>query len=617
MCGIAGIIGVNRSIAGIEMLLDRIRHRGPNGLYHESFGDFAFAHARLSIIDLSDRARQPMRDHSSGNLIIFNGEIYNYLELKSEIGNRYTFNSNSDTEVILAAYKVFGMAFISKLRGMFAFALYDAGLNQVLLVRDRLGIKPLYYRKEEGCFLFASEIKALINIGYSNESVNERKAYEFLADCQLDTDEQTMFNSVKQLPAAHYCWVNAQGVMTAPVSYWQFPEPGKKIFENKDQDDFLEVFNETIRIHLRSDVTLASFLSGGIDSSSICCFALRHLQQENLQVYSAVLPFQHPETALIADVLKTSDRLVPNEFLLDGKGFFDDVVSVIYHHDEPIMDGSMYAHYKLCELAQHNGVKVMLSGSGGDELFGGYSSHIHAHHSRLLTRGKWARYLQDLRQTSSQTSIPYKALLIKSIYDALPVSFRRSLKNNQLRKRLSHLTVKPFIPHYYHEHPDPYHENLLNNYKSWTAPPFLHYEDRNSMAHGVEVRVPYFDHQLIEYIMQFDSECLIQGRSKSLLRNSFRHHVPDPVLDQKNKYGFISPIDHTLKDDAVGREIFYDFLPDTPLLDRKASEKLARSFFQGQGDISVYWRMLSYIMWYQVFFRGWKGYTHELTEKNI
>ena len=606
MCGIAGIIGKDKINIPIETMLGRIKHRGPDGLFYWEEGNIAFGHARLSIIDLSTDANQPMIDPSTGNVIIFNGEIYNYLEIKKAIGSRYQFKTDSDTEVILAAYNVYGIEFFKELRGMFAFALLDKKTNKVLLARDRFGIKPLYYRIVNKAFIFASEIKAIINVNNIQEQINELKAYEFLGNCQMDTNDHTLFKDVQQLLPAHYVWVRHDGHMETPVEYWELPEPGGRHFDQKATEEFLNIFNETIRLHLRSDVPVGSFLSGGLDSSSVTCFALKNMQQSTLHTFSAVLPYFHPENVLIKDVIATSDRVTPHQFLLSGENFFDDIPDLIYHHDEPTMDGSMYAHYKLCQIAKQNNIKVLLSGSGGDELFGGYASHIHAYHAKLFSGLRFGKYLQNINKVNKSASISYSKLLIKSLYENIPISIRQMIKNKQIQKKIQHLTISPPFPHYYHRHKDPYFANLINNYKSWTAPPFLHYEDRNSMAFGIEARVPFFDHKLIEFILQFTPEDIIEGNSKSILRNSFKGIVPNVVLEQKGKYGFPSPIDHALKNNQEAKSFFYDHYKETPLLSANETAHLAKNFYNASGDVSIFWRTLSYIIWYQVYFNNWK-----------
>ncbi|MEO8413545.1 MAG: asparagine synthase (glutamine-hydrolyzing) [Ginsengibacter sp.] len=607
MCGIAGIIGNNQPGFSIEKMLERISYRGPNGLFYWKNKNGAFGHARLSIIDLSSDANQPMTDDTTGNTIIFNGEIYNYIEIKKAIGSRYEFKTNSDTEVILAAYKIYGQDFLTHLRGMFSFALFDNTTNKVLVVRDRFGIKPFYYRKINGTFLFASEIKALLKINNEPEEINENKAYDFIADCQLDCDDETMFGNIFQLLPAHCMWVSMDGSTSSPKEYWCFPEPGVKHFDASSGNEFVSIFNDTVRLHLRSDVPVGCFLSGGIDSSSVACFAAENMGESMLHTFSAVLPYFHPENVLIDDVLKKSNRFIPHKFLLDGDNYFDDIFSVIYHHDEPIMDGSMYAHYKLCSLARDHGIKVLLSGSGGDELFGGYASHIHAYHAKLLSQLRLVSWINAVKKVRKHSAIGYKALFSKSVYETLPVGVRRAFKHRQLQKRINHVSSSYALKHYYHTGDDAFSSNMINSYKSWTAPPFLHYEDRNCMAFGVEARVPFFDHELVEFVLQFRADDIVQGKSKSILRNSFRGRVPQEVLDQKGKYGFPSPIDHALRNDNYGKEIFFDLYKETPLLKQQETEKLARDFYEKSGDVSIFWRTFSYILWYHIFFKGLKN----------
>jgi len=610
MCGIAGIIGRFGSDLDIKQMLNRIKHRGPDGLFYWNNYNIAFGHARLSIIDLSTAANQPMVDPNNGNVVIFNGEIYNYIEIRKTLEPYYSFKTNSDTEVILAAYDHYGIKFLSHLRGMFSFALFNPAINKVLLARDRFGIKPLYYRKSyNGSLLFASEIKSLINFSNRSESINQLKAFEFISDAKLDTDHQTMFEGVVQLLPAHFMWVDASGNNSNPKRYWNFPEVGDRLFDNNAKDELIAMMDEDLKLHLRSDVAVGSFLSGGLDSSSITCFALRNMVQPELKTFSAILPYFHSENSFIKEVVNSSSAISKNDFHLTGEKFFDEIPQVIFHHDEPLLDGSMYTHYKLCSLAHQSGVKVLLSGSGGDEIFGGYESYIHARNARLLRSMNMYRYIKDLRNFKSQkSSNSYNNLFFKSVYECLPVNVRRKVKNLRLKSEYDFTTITTDVPHFYHASDDSYMENLLNNYRSWTAPPFLHYEDRNSMAFGVEIRVPFFDHKLIEFVLQFRPEDLVNGRSKTIIRDSFTGIVPDAVLQQKGKYGFPSPIDHHLCIDEEGRQIFFDLCKHTEFLDPKKTEQLGIDFYSGKANLVTYWRTLSYIMWYHIFFKNWNGF---------
>ena len=302
MCGIAGIVGYNKSGTTVHSMLEKIAHRGPDGLFYWNGENVAFGHARLSIIDLSQAANQPMIDPLTGNVIIFNGEIFNYIELKEQFKNDYQFKTNSDTEVILAAYQLYGVGMFSRLRGMFAFALYDAHLKKVMIARDRMGIKPLFYRKINQAFYFGSEMKSVTQFHGISDNLNELKVYEFLADARMDADEYSMFEGVMHLPPAHYMWINQNGEDSKPLSYWDFPQLGKRKFDENAKHEFIVQMDETIKMHLRSDVPVGAFLSGGLDSSSVVCFALKHLKQNQLNVFSAILPYYHPENSLIKEI---------------------------------------------------------------------------------------------------------------------------------------------------------------------------------------------------------------------------------------------------------------------------------------------------------------------------
>lgn len=617
MCGIAGIAGRRHSTVSVESLSSRIAHRGPDGHGVWKNEAFALAHVRLSIIDLSDSANQPMEDPLTGNILIFNGEIYNYIELRQQLGGRYDFRTQSDTEVILACYRVYGEDFLQKLRGMFTIALYDHKRGQLLLARDRVGIKPLYYRPGVDHLLFASEIKALVNWDQP-EQIQEEKLFEFLASRQLDCDTRTLFKNVFQLPAASYTWCDKEGKLGEIRRYWTFPALGTRKFDADASAELNSYFNQSLQLHLRSDVPVGSFLSGGLDSTSVACYALKNMERDELHAFSAVLPYFHPENSLIDDVLATDNRLIPHKFSLDGQGFFEDIFRVIYHHDEPVLDGSMYAHFKLCEMASQAGIKVLLSGSGGDELFGGYFSYVYAHLAKRMKKLDVGPLMAQVRELSRNTGLSAQNLLMKALQDCTPFAFRRYMKNRLLHRNFSFIDTDVNVKQYYFEDNDPYYANLVNNFQSWTVPPYLHYEDRNSMAFGVEVRVPFYDHHLIEFMLQFDDNSIIRGSSKSIMREAFKGVVPDKVLQQKGKYGFPSPIDHALKHDEKARELFHDLLAATPFLKKAETEKMAQRFYNGEEKVDVFFRTLSYIIWYQVYFRnGWKAFSHAYNESGL
>jgi asparagine synthase (glutamine-hydrolysing) len=600
MCGIAGIIG-KQDKQELSLMLDKISHRGPNGLFSWHSDSLSLGHARLSIIDLSANANQPMVDYETGNVLVFNGEIYNYIELKNELKNHFNFTTDSDTEVLLAAMKVYGIDCLKKLRGMFSFAFFNKQSKTIQLVRDRFGIKPLYYYTHHNNFYFSSEIKSFLSLPNTSFQINQQKAIEFLADCQLDTDDETMFQGINQLTPGYVLTINENGEILSKVSYWDFPRIGEKSFDVDAQHELVDVFKNTISVHLRSDVPIGAFFSGGVDSGTIVSFALQ--QKDVLPTFSGILPYHHPENNLIKEYTK-QEKIIPHYYALDGEDYFQDIYDVIYHHDEPTMDGSVYSHYKLCKLASDQNIKVLLSGSGGDELFGGYASHIHGYHANLIKSLKIRDYIKEIGNGAKHSGMSAKELIFKSVYDNIPVSFKKAIKNLQLKIKLGHLEAEIDVPHYYHCFNDRFYEAVVNNYKSWTAPAFLHYEDRNSMAFGIEARVPYFDHELIEFVMQYNCNEIMLGRSKSMMRSAFKNVVPDYILNQKGKYGFPSPIDGSLKNDVKGKKLFFSLCMRTPLLNPEKTHQLGLDFYNGKVDISIFWRTFSYMIWYDIFFKG-------------
>jgi len=477
---------------------------------------------------------------SNDNVLIFNGEIYNYIELKQQLSSYYTFKTDSDTEVILAAYQVWKEKCVEKFRGMFAIILFDKKLNKLFVARDRFGIKPLYYRATNNTIIFSSEIKSLVKHQELNDTLNEEKAFEFLVHRKLDANTETFYKEVKQIKQGCYAWVNEAGVLSDEISYWNFPALGTKTIAANTYDEFYDKLNDTIKVHLRSDVPVGSFLSGGIDSSTVSALCMQNISSDKWHTFSAILPYHHPENALIEEFHLYYKNITKHHFNLSGENFFDDVEKIIYHHDEPILDGSMYAHYQLCKIASQAGVKVVLSGSGGDELFAGYKSYIDAGLAQKLKSFEFSQYFNMVNKLSVSSQNSKASLIQKSVWETLPFSLRSAIKKQQSQSAAS-ISNKAFDVEFYpFKDINPYQANLLNNYYSWTVPPYLHYEDRNCMAHGVEVRVPLLDHELVEFVLQYKYDTFLEGNTKSVLRESVKNILPQKIKDQKGKFGFHS-----------------------------------------------------------------------------
>jgi asparagine synthase (glutamine-hydrolysing) len=610
MCGITGVIGKNANHSLLSSMVQRIAHRGPDGQGVWQNEDVSLGHLRLSIIDLTNRADQPMHCAISGNVVVFNGEIYNYKELRDELRPNYPFKTDSDTEVILAAFHCWGIDFLQKLRGMFAIALFEKSSGRVLIVRDRLGIKPFYYRISESGFYFSSEIKGLLNLpNFPKHHYKESKILQFLSFRQLDTDCDTFFEEIKQLPQAGFCWVDANGQMSAITTFWKLPKSGNRPFGEAEKQLFRDKFLETVGLHLRSDVQVGSFLSGGLDSTSIACAAWQLLGKDyGLHTFSSVLKEKNEENALISVAQDYLKGHYAHDIEITGAELLTELPKIIYHHDEPLPDASMYIHYQLCKLARDAGIKVLLSGNGGDEVLGGYASHIYSMLGRRFSSGKWLGLGQQIGQYAQNRHESVAHLAMRSVQESLPFSLRNRLKKREASSMLRYLkgnfstkTVEnyPFQPR------DAWQANYENHMSAWTVPPFLHYEDRNSMSFGVEIRVPMLDHEFVELMASFQPEALVDGRSKHILRDSLRGLVPDSVLDQRGKYGFPAPLEvYTQDKKEVWLKNYLEQIENVPFLDQQTAIQIGRDFWEkGQTDLlHTVWRIYSLSVWHNQFF---------------
>jgi asparagine synthase (glutamine-hydrolysing) len=593
MCGIAGVVGPSAQLADVDRMLDRTRHRGPDGRGVWSRPGIALGHLRLSIIDLSSGGAQPMIAADGRHTLVFNGEIYNYRELRAEIGDRYPFRTQSDTEVLLAAHVLWGEAAPQRLRGMFAYAVCDG--SSVLLARDRLGIKPLYWTSVGDAVAFCSEIKGLLSVGQSPPLIDGTRVHAYLAHRQLDAGNGTLFAGIQAVEAGTMVRIALDGRRAAPRRYWTFPDFGDAPFGAPEIAQLREQLNETVALHLRSDVPIGFFVSGGVDSSSVACLARQSLGPDYaMHLFSAV------ETP---DIRNEENRLIPlvqdavrgqvHEFLLDGRGFLDDLPKVIEHHDEPLLDGSMYSHFALCRMARAAGLKVLLSGSGGDELFAGYSSHVTGLLASLLQQGRvidWWRRCGRLAPQGSRWG-----LAVRSAQELAPVGLREHYKQRHAARLLDGLLATSQAEERFFrvKERDPFRSVFVANYRHWTVPPYLHYEDRNSMAFGLEARVPFYDHKLIEFVCRHRPEDFVQAQSKHLLREAVASVVPREVVYQKRKFGFAG---------AIGK-----LLRELDFVDQARAAQLARKFFARQTselESGLFWRLLCLGIWRQKFFHA-------------
>jgi asparagine synthase (glutamine-hydrolysing) len=596
MCGIAGFLDARQRVttSQIRAMTDRLRHRGPNaegfllvntrnnqtwlgeGTMPDAAFDLALGHRRLSILDLSDAGKQPMASASGKHWLIFNGEIYNYVELREDLRQLgHAFRSGTDTEVLLAAYSEWGIACLQRLNGMWAFALWDSDKHELLLVRDRMGVKPLYYAHGPDSFVFGSEIKALLAHPSVPRRPNPAIVYDFLSLRLADHTDETFYEGIYRLPAAHYLVVRP-GQQPRLQRYWDvepvFVENASPAEEQAAIDRFAELFEDAVRIRLRSDVPIGTCLSGGVDSSSIVVTANRlmfdelhldrHLVGDRQRTFSAC--FEDPrfdERRFIDKVIETtgasSHRVFPS-----GQKLWEELPALVAQMDEPFHSTSQYSQYNVMRLVRESGVTVTLDGQGADELMAGYPTY---HSVMLATLLRTGHLLGSAREAVSTWRMSGRGrsgaeLLLRTAYALLPAALTTPLRT----------AVAPYFTSYSAEgrslqviHPK-LNAQFADRRSDWLAarsatmhdlpkrlyddvfrfslPCLLRYADRNSMAFSIESRMPLLDYRLVEHVFTLPLTMTVRGGwTKWVFRRAMEGRLPPDIQWRKDKMGFVTP----------------------------------------------------------------------------
>ncbi len=565
MCGIAGILIAHQSTETVEIpdglfhlkkMTDAIAHRGPDGegFWNNDAGNVFLGHRRLAVIDLSPAAAQPLR-YLNRYTIIHNGEIYNYLELRKRLQQSgYVFQTQSDTEVIAAAYDYWEEKCVAQLDGMFAFAIWDEKTKELFAARDRFGEKPFYYYEDPEHFVFASEMKALWAIGIE-KTYDKKMMLNYLTLGQLQNPldkEQTFFENIYSLPPASFLKFNTDEFSVRTEKYWNLNKEIKiSISPEEAIERFNELFQRSVQRCLRSDVPVGSSLSGGLDSSSIISAIYEQLPKGNkLPSFSAVFPgFEKDESKYIQSMTQ--------QFGLDNfqvtptaDGLIRDFEKLCTHQEEPFQSSGIYLQYKVYELAKQHQVKVLLDGQGADETLAGYTRYIHWYLQEVLSRHR-----TGATQTERQKLIKNKQAFKwgpKNIMAAfLPSHAAIQLEKRDYRKTMHHASI---TPGYYHAVAGRDWEGIhkpivtkLNDILYFSSmkmglEELLRFSDRNSMAHGTEVRLPFLNHQLVEFIFTLPAQYKIhEGWTKWLLRHAMKNKLPNEVVWRTEKIGFEPP----------------------------------------------------------------------------
>ncbi len=624
MCGIAGIYNfkaqkIKGLVLSLELMNELQAHRGPDGekIWVHSQEHVGFAHRRLSIIDL-ETGVQPMMD-KSGNVLCFNGEIYNYLELKEELRG-YSFKTRSDTEVILAAYQKWGIDCVNHFRGMFAFALWDEEKGQLFCARDRFGIKPFYYAIVNEQFYFASEIKAILPfLTEITTNINALKEYLFF---QFTIDNHTLFKDVYELSPAHRMII--KNGTTYKECYWELNchldfDHTAKYFEEKLRD----LIEDSVRLHVRSDVPIGAYVSGGIDSGIISSVAARMTQGQELYAFTGKFSCSELyDESFYARKLAKLRGMNLYETDITSDDFIESIHKVIYHLDYPVAGPGSFAQYQVSKLAaQHR--KAVLGGQGGDELFGGYTRYLIAYFEQCI-KGAIDNTLHNGNFIVTYESIIPNLIALQNYKPLLQDFFSQGLFDEDIDKRYFRLINRasdlkdevrweelgessPFesfrkIFNGDRAGKESYFDKMTNFDCKTLLPALLHVEDRMSMAHGLESRVPLLDHPLVEFAATVPSNIKFKdGMLKRVLINSMKHELPEEIIQRKDKMGFPVPFNEWLKKELR------DFVLDT-FSSKRARE---RDYFNNEEILKSIsnetpfgrktWGLLCLELWHQEF----------------
>lgn len=573
MCGIAGIISKTNSLSikdTVFAMSQAIKHRGPDGEGFAFFSqtkslsvysnetpqinkesatflfnpttsiqnldlnyDLAFAHRRLSIIDLSESGHQPMCDTKGDYWITFNGEVFNYIELREELKNiGHVFVTQTDTEVVIEAYKEWGFECLQRFNGMFAFALFDKKNNQLFCARDRVGVKPFYYSNTNDAFAFASEYKAFLKSKLIAFEINETQQFDFMVNGNLENTEQSLFKGIHELKPSHYLVYDLNSHTLNTINYYLLP---KQTINNRSEVEIIQAIEEklvnAISLRLRSDVEVGSCLSGGLDSS-IIAGVVKYLQpNKQMKLFTAVFPNEQFDETNYAKLVSNHVSGKWQTVSPTAEDFFRDIESLNYFQDLPVWSTSTYSQHRVMKLAAENNIKVVLDGQGADELFAGY-----LHHYMALWKGDLGfNTLKQIDEAKETIPNAYKLFGKQLLKDAfgLSINYSNYFVNDK----------KQFCKSKNEKLANTLNEQLSLDYNG-KLKSFLKCEDRCSMAFGIESRVPFADDlELVNYLFSIQGKLKIKnGISKYLLREASKRFIPQQIYNRKDKVGFETPL---------------------------------------------------------------------------
>lgn len=569
MCGIAGFVGF-RDDELLQKMANAVAHRGPDAEGFYSTSEVSFAHRRLAIIDLSAKGRQPMFNEDKSVALVFNGEIFNFQEIREDLIKKgHQFKSRTDTETVVHGYEEWGIKkTVERLRGFFAFVLWDNKKKTLFLVRDRIGVKPLYYYQKNEKLFFASEIKAILEDKEIRRGINEDAYWQYLT-FQASLGEETMFSGIKKVPSATI--LSFYKGKIAKEKYWELKKDPSVVGlgEEEKAERFRKLLLEAIKIRLVADVPLGVLLSGGLDSSAIVAL-MAQAGAKPIKTFSA--GFGEPDDELkyarmVADRYKTDHQ----EIIIKPKDIGNVLEKIVWHQDEPLADGGGIATYLVAKEVSKQ-VKVVLIGEGGDELFGGYSWYKLGLSSFNMVPEEVKKRIYFYLTTFSR----------QKMYSCFEKLFDKE-KGNFLDRMIKYEV-----------------ENILPNSLCMKV-------DKMTSAFGLEAREPFLDHKLAEFCFSLSvSDKVAFNQSKVLFRKLMTDLLPEPILKRK-KHGFLLPTGRWLDGELKfwAREVLLDKDSQAgKYFSREQIENLfeKRRFLAEYERVNLLWRLLIFELWYNIYF---------------
>jgi asparagine synthase (glutamine-hydrolysing) len=605
MCGICGIINQNNKPVSpqiIQIMMNRMKHRGPDdeGIFSECNVGLGFV--RLSILDLSVSGHQPMYSHDKRYVIVYNGEVYNYIELKKELKHKYEFRTGTDTEVVLAAYQEWGENCLHCFNGMFAFVIYDIKRKEIFGARDRFGIKPFYYYQDNNKFVFGSEIPPILSALNDKPEANDQVIFDYLAFNRTDQTQDTFFRNIYKIQHGYAFRIKNSKLKIR--KWYDLKQHVGNPFNNPSE--YKDLFSDAIKLRLRSDVPVGVCLSGGLDSSSIVSVLLNDFDKKDLNTFSAV--YGKNEVGDEFEFINEYNNVLVNMYYAypSAESLFEDKEDFVKTHAEPIPSTNPYAQYKVMKLAKGN-VVVTLDGQGADEQLAGYHYFFGFYFKELLRKLFISKFLSEsfFYLQKHRSLYGFKTL----VYLLLPGNVKAKLRASEygyINKDFAyqHALSNKITSNLYNS------ENLnaaLFDHFEYKLEHLLKWEDRNSMRFSLESRVPFLDYRLVEKTLATSANQIIQkGMTKHILREAMKGIVPEQIRMRRDKVGFDTPQDKWFRTGKFAeyiRDIINsNHFRETGFIDQNIANNLFQKHLNKDINIAKeIWKWINIDLWYREF----------------